>query len=102
LSAELSSPKGVHIFWLAEGQTSPLYKLDLSPLNVVKHKVYATQKKMKLYFLEQSWPLFAGQRFQEFSCLNKRTSSKITSGESIWYGSLETAGSAMNWLRRWN
>lgn len=61
LEAELSSPKGVHVFWLAEGERSPLYKLDFSPFKLGKYQLYATWKKMKLYFFEGSWPLFARQ-----------------------------------------
>lgn len=61
LEAELSSSEGMYTFWLAEGQRSPIYKLHLSPLKLGKHKPYASWKKMKLCFLEGSWPLFARQ-----------------------------------------
>lgn len=59
---------------------------------------------LELCFLEMSWRLFAGQShlIWELSILSKRTSSKAVSGMSIWYRPLETASSAMSWLRHWN
>lgn len=65
--------------WLPQGSN---LEAELS-----KHKIYATWKKMKFYFLEWYWPLFTRQShlISEFSWLRKRTSSKpVQAFAGLW------------------